>query len=73
MKVRKPFLTAKNGFEPLDTGFVAHALFKGTVLDFDNFDKSFYIESFSLCSLNLTEETKYQFWRLKNVCKSSYL
>ena len=60
MKAGKSFLTAKNGFEPLDTIFVARDLFEGTVLDFDNFGTFFFIESFFLCSLDFTEENRYQ-------------
>ena len=62
MKVREssPFVTARNGFETLDTIFVAHNLFEGTVLDFENLDMFFCIESFFLCSLDFIEENKYQ-------------
>ena len=75
MKVREfsPFMAARNGFGTLDTILVAHNLFEGTVLDFDNLDMFFYIESFFLCSLNFGEENTYIVWRLKNVNKSSYL
>ena len=73
MKVGKPFLAAKNGFEPVNIIFVVHDLFEGTVLDFDNLDIFFTRESFYLCSLDFRENPAYRGWRLKNVNKSSYL